>query len=53
MHNHPSGDPKPSAADVDMTRDVIRALQALKIAVHDHLVVGKDGVASFSALGLL
>jgi DNA repair protein RadC len=53
VHNHPSGDPTPSGADVDMTRQVIAAARALNIAVHDHLVVGRDGVASFKALGLL
>jgi DNA repair protein RadC len=53
LHNHPSGDPTPSAADVDMTRQVVDAVRTLKIAVHDHLVVGRDGVASFKALGLI
>ena len=53
LHNHPSGDPTPSGADIDMTRQVAEAGRALKIAVHDHLVVGRDGVASFKALGLL
>jgi DNA repair protein RadC len=53
VHNHPSGDPTPSSADVDMTRQVIEAGRSLRIAVHDHLVVGRDGVASFKALGLL
>ena len=53
VHNHPSGDPNPSGADIDMTRQVIEAGRALKIAVHDHLVVGRDGVASFKALGLI
>src|SRR5580658_3776440 len=53
VHNHPSGDPTPSPADVDMTRQVIEATRPLKIAVHDHLVVGREGVASFKALGLL
>ena len=53
VHNHPSGDPTPSSADVDMTRQVIEATRPLKIAVHDHLVVGREGVASFKALGLL
>ncbi len=52
VHNHPSGDPAPSAADVDMTRQIVAALRPLNIAVHDHLVVGRDGVASFKALGL-
>jgi DNA repair protein RadC len=53
VHNHPSGDPTPSSADVDMTRQVIEAGRVLKIAVHDHLVVGCEGVASFKALGLI
>ena len=53
MHNHPSGDLTPSTADVDMTRQVIEAGRALRITVHDHLVVGRDGVASFKALGLM
>lgn len=53
VHNHPSGDPTPSNADVQMTREIVAAGQALRIAVHDHLVVGRDGVASFKALGLI
>jgi DNA repair protein RadC len=53
LHNHPSGDPTPSAADVDMTRQIIDAVRPLKIVVHDHLVVGRDGIASFKALGLI
>jgi DNA repair protein RadC len=53
VHNHPSGDPTPSAADVDMTRQVIEAGRVLKVAVHDHLVVGRHGVASLKALGLI
>jgi DNA repair protein RadC len=53
VHNHPSGDPTPSSADVDMTRKVVQAARALGLAVHDHLVVGRDGVASFKALGLI
>jgi DNA repair protein RadC len=52
VHNHPSGDPTPSSADVDMTRQVVEAGRSLRIAVHDHLVVGRDGVASLKALGL-
>jgi DNA repair protein RadC len=52
-HNHPSGDPTPSSADIDMTRQVIDAARPLRIAVHDHLVIGRDGVASFKALGLM
>ena len=53
VHNHPSGDPTPSSADVDMTRQVVEAARSLRIMVHDHLVVGRDGVASFKALGLM
>ncbi|HEX4709420.1 RadC family protein [Phenylobacterium sp.] len=52
VHNHPSGDPTPSSADIDMTRQVVDAGRSLRIAVHDHLVVGREGVASFKALGL-
>src|SRR6202012_2255246 len=47
VHNPPSGDPTPSPADVDMTRQVIEAGKALRITVHDHLVVGREGTASF------
>ena len=53
VHNHPSGDPTPSRADIQMTRQVIDAAQALELTVHDHLVVGRDGVASFKQLGLM
>lgn len=53
VHNHPSGDPTPSDADVDMTARIQRACGAVNIAVHDHIVVGKDRVASFHALGLI
>ena len=53
IHNHPSGDPTPSSADVDMTRQIVEAARPLRIAIHDHLVVGRDGVASFKALGLM
>jgi DNA repair protein RadC len=53
VHNHPSGDPTPSPADIDMTRQVIEAGKSLSVAVHDHLVVGRSGVASFKSLGLI
>jgi len=52
LHNHPSGDPSPSAADVEMTKQVVEAARPLRVTVHDHLVVGRDGVASLKALGL-
>jgi DNA repair protein RadC len=47
VHNHPSGDPTPSQADIEMTRRVIAALSQVKIAVHDHIVVGKSRHTSF------
>jgi DNA repair protein RadC len=53
VHNHPSGDPTPSRADIDMTREIAAAAKALKIVVHDHLVIGRSGHASFKSLGLL
>jgi DNA repair protein RadC len=53
VHNHPSGDPTPSKADIAMTREVANAAKALGIAVHDHLVIGRGGHASFKSLGLL
>ena len=52
-HNHPSGDPTPSTADVEMTRQIVEAGRPLRITVHDHIVVGRDGVASLKALGLI
>ena len=52
VHNHPSGDPTPSHADIDMTRQIVEAGRTLKIGVHDHLVVGRDGVVSFKERGL-
>jgi DNA repair protein RadC len=52
-HNHPSGDPTPSRADIEMTREIAKAAAALKIAVHDHVVVARGGVLSFKSLGLL
>jgi DNA repair protein RadC len=53
VHNHPSGDPTPSKADITMTREVVEAARALRIVVHDHVVVGRSGHVSFKALGLL
>ena len=53
VHNHPSGDPKPSRDDIDMTKEVAKAAGALGIAIHDHLVIGRKGHASFRSLGLL
>ena len=53
VHNHPSGDPTPSRADIEMTRKVVDAAGVLGLQVHDHIVVGRDGTASFRALGLI
>jgi DNA repair protein RadC len=53
VHNHPSGDPKPSRADIQLTRDIIEAGRRLKIAVHDHVIIGTEGHASLRALGLM
>ncbi len=53
VHNHPSGDPTPSKTDIAMTREIAGAAKALSIAVHDHLVIGRGGHASFKSLGLL
>lgn len=53
VHNHPSGDPKPSRDDIEMTREVKAAAAALGIVIHDHLVIGRKGHASFRSLGLL
>ena len=53
VHNHPSGDPEPSRADIDMTREIAAALNAVGVTLHDHLVIGRAGHASFRALGLM
>lgn len=53
VHNHPSGDPKPSRADIDMTREIIDALAPLDITVHDHLIAARGGVTSFKTEGLI
>lgn len=53
VHNHPSGDPTPSKADILMTREIAAAAKAPGLAVHDHLVIGRGGLASFKSLGLL
>lgn len=53
VHNHPSGDPRPSAADVAITREIVAATEAISVKVHDHLVIGRHGAESFKSLGLL
>jgi len=51
MHNHPSGEPEPSEADIKVTRDLIRAGQLLKIEVVDHVIIGRPNFCSLRALG--
>jgi DNA repair protein RadC len=53
VHNHPSGDPTPSPAEIEMTRSIIEVARPLGIAVHDHIIVGKDGHASLKGLKLI
>jgi DNA repair protein RadC len=53
VHNHPSGDPSPSRADIDITRAIAQAGKPLGIAVHDHVIVGRNGHVSLRAQGLL
>ncbi len=53
MHNHPSGDPTPSRADIEMTRQIIDAAKRLSITVHDHIIIGREGHASLKGLGLI
>jgi len=53
VHNHPSGDPTPSRADIDMTRMIVDAARPLGVTVHDHVIVGRSGHASFRALRLI
>jgi len=53
VHNHPSGDPTPSRADIDMTKHIMDAAKPLGVAIHDHIIVGKQGHASFKSLKLI
>lgn len=53
VHNHPSGDPAPSRADIEMTKQITASAGSLGIVVHDHIIVGKDGYASFRELNLI
>ena len=53
VHNHPSGDPTPSRADIQMTQQIISVASLLGISVHDHIIVGKDGHASLKGLKLV
>ncbi len=53
VHNHPSGDPTPSKADIEMTRQVREAAERLGVALHDHVIVARGRHASFKTMGLL
>lgn len=53
VHNHPSGDPTPSKADIDLTRAIAAAGKPLNIAVHDHLIIGRNGHVSLRAQGMI
>jgi DNA repair protein RadC len=53
VHNHPSGDPTPSRADIQMTQAIVEIAKPLGISVHDHIIVGKEGHASFKGLKLI
>ena len=53
VHNHPSGDPTPSRADIEMTKQIVEAARPLGITVHDHIIVGREGHVSFRGLRLI
>lgn len=53
VHNHPSGDPTPSRADIEMTNVIVEAAAPMGIIVHDHIIIGKDGHASMKGLQLI
>ncbi len=53
LHNHPSGDPTPSKADIAVTRDIMKAGQTVGITLHDHVIIGRGRHASLRELGLL
>ncbi len=53
VHNHPSGDPTPSRADIEMTREIAEAGKKLGVKMHDHIIMGRSGHVSFKTLNLL
>lgn len=53
VHNHPSGDPAPSRADIELTRSVAEAGKRLGIALHDHIIIGTEGHSSLRSMGLI
>jgi DNA repair protein RadC len=52
-HNHPSGDPTPSKADIDMTKQIVDVATKLGVVVHDHIILGRDGHLSMRSVGIL
>ncbi len=53
LHNHPSGDPTPSKADIDMTKKIVEAAKSVNITIHDHVIISESGTYSFSSYDLL
>jgi DNA repair protein RadC len=53
VHNHPGGDPSPSRADIEMTKQIVEIARGLGVEVHDHIIVGRDGHASLRGLKLI
>ena len=53
LHNHPSGDPTPSKADIDITQKIIEAAATINVAVHDHVIITKTGHYSFKSFGVI
>ncbi len=53
IHNHPSGDPRPSAADIEMTNLIIAAAKPFEIIIHDHIIIARNGYSSFKNEGLI
>jgi DNA repair protein RadC len=53
LHNHPSGDPSPSKADIDMTRKIMEAAATVNITIHDHVIIAESGHYSFKSFGLI
>lgn len=53
IHNHPSGSPKPSRADIQVTQKVMEAARLMGMTVHDHIVIGREGHTSLKAQGLI
>ncbi len=53
VHNHPSGNPQPSKADIQITQKIIEAARLLGVTVHDHVIIGREGHTSMRAKGLI